>query len=79
MNNHKHNLNEICTCGHLGGMSEGGVHLSRIQAGHGKCIMDTCECKQFTWAGWCDEHGSKMTESEEKKRLNNYKSYRGRI
>ena len=53
---------EICECGHFGGMSPTSAHRDRIQAGHGAC--NECECKQFTWLRFCNEHGEEYTDGE---------------
>ena len=52
-------LYELCSCGHTGGFSPNGVHKSRLQQGHGSC--KNCDCIQFTWVGWCNEQGKKLS------------------
>ena len=48
---------EMCDCGHFGGMSpeSHNGHQARFQQGHGAC--NNCECKQFTWIGFCTAKG----------------------
>ena len=52
-------LHELCTCGHTGGFSPNGAHKPRFQRGHGQC--NACVCMQFTWPGWCDAKGKKLS------------------
>ena len=47
---------EMCSCGHFGGHSPREQHLPRFVKGHGSCT--DCNCKQFTWVGFCDENGN---------------------
>ena len=48
----------MCECGHFGGNSLHAVnsHKANFEKGHGECI--DCDCKQFTWVGFCDKHGN---------------------
>jgi len=46
---------EMCECGHFGGHSPNNVHEPNFSQGHGACIR--CNCKQFTWVGYCDSNG----------------------
>ncbi|SVD50147.1 uncharacterized protein METZ01_LOCUS403001 [marine metagenome] len=55
-------LHELCSCGHTGGFSPNGTHKTRFQKGHGQC--DACDCIQFTWVGWCDTHGKKLSPND---------------
>lgn len=56
---------EMCTCGHFGGESPNSVHTDLFQNGHGKC--NDCNCEQFTWKYFCDEHGKELPTEEVKK------------
>ena len=58
----------MCNCGHMGGHSPNNnshailfhtavTSTDRFQIGHGQCLADGCECKQFTWIGFCDKKG----------------------
>lgn len=48
---------EMCDCGHFGGHSPSthNGHQPHFQEGHGGC--NNCECKQFTWVGFCNSQG----------------------
>ena len=61
-------LHEVCDCGHFGGMSEHGEHDSHFQKGHGAC--NECDCVQFTWVGFHDKDGKKLSQKEVKRRSN---------
>jgi len=43
-----------CTCGHLGDGAPSD-HLDHLQAGHGPCTVQGCECQQFSWAAWTED------------------------
>jgi hypothetical protein len=40
-----------CECGHSGGRE----NSSHDDEGHGKCKIEGCPCKNFTWVGWMPE------------------------
>jgi hypothetical protein len=44
----------VCECGHTGGR-EKTQHKARYNEGHGACMVDDCECDQYTWGGWKEE------------------------
>ena len=49
---------EMCSCGHFGGNSQGKQqHQPNFQYGHGGCTCEDCDCKQFTWVGFCNIKG----------------------
>ena len=68
---------EMCTCGHQGGFSKNGEHVSVFQQGHGACRNVDCDCKQFTWTGWCKQDGTMMTDKESSIALEELKKQRG--
>jgi hypothetical protein len=48
---------EMCSCKHFGGNSGlNQQHKNRVELGHGQCTE--CDCRQFTWIGFCDENGN---------------------
>ena len=61
-------LYEVCDCGHFGGLSIQEEHDSRFQKGHGAC--SECDCVQFTWVGFHDKNGKKLSQKEVKRRSN---------
>jgi len=62
---------EMCRCGHFGGSSPNSVHDDRYQNGHGKC--NDCDCEQFTWTCFCDEHGRELESWEIKEMIPKWK------
>ena len=39
----------FCSCGHLGDGRHSDHMNTPFEYGHGKCKVDGCSCKQFTW------------------------------
>ena len=62
---------EMCKCGHFGGEAPNSVHDDHYQNGHGKC--NDCDCEQFTWTCFCDEHGRELESSEIKQMMESRK------
>jgi hypothetical protein len=46
--NGTHPRKSMCTCGHVGD-APFSAHSDTFQAGHGKCLIDGCKCRKFTW------------------------------
>ena len=61
-------LHEMCQCGHFGGMSIKEDHDTHFQKGHGACNVSDCNCVQFTWVGFHDKNGKKLSQKEVKRR-----------
>ena len=57
----------ICTCGHTGDgpNSEHGAKV--LPNGHGACLVEGCDCRQFTWAGFTPEFQEELDRDKEQK------------
>ena len=58
MKTYKH-AKSWCYCGHLGDGMDGGDPMRRSVHGgingHGPCLVEGCDCRQFTWRRFTNE------------------------
>jgi hypothetical protein len=53
----------LCRCGHAGD-GPGSAHKDlTLEAGHGACTFEGCECPRFTWAGYT-LYGRKLIDQQ---------------